>query len=80
MQRSLIELPAETRWQVTRAGGVTAYTEPGGSVVPLHRAEALPPLRAGDEVDVSAECGLWVQLRQENLSPAWVEMDAFFAG
>ncbi len=75
------QLPPGTKWQVTRANGCPhGYATPGGGASGVEgRSRALGSLCAhGAEVEVEAECGLWVRIKAE--VPTWVEMDAFFMG
>ena len=77
----VVQLPPGTKWQVTRANGCPhGYATPGGAASGVEgRSRALGSLCAhGAEVEVEAECGLWVRIKAE--VPTWVEMDAFFMG
>jgi len=76
----ILELPAGTRWQVTRAGGCVGYDNPGGSGArSSDKGRRLAECTEGASVEVTAECGLWARV-VTSAGPAWCEMDCFFAG
>ena len=58
LQAHIIELPAGTRWQVTRAGGCRGYTQPGGySGEGVEAGRTLCDCTEGASVEVLAESG-----------------------
>ena len=76
----VVDLPAGTKWQVTRDGGCVGYAQPGGRAAnPSDSGRQLAGCTEGASVEVSGECGLWCRVVAED-GPAWVDMDAFFAG
>jgi hypothetical protein len=51
------------------------YAAPGG----IGKGEPIDALVYGHRVELDAECGHWVRLK-DNTHAAWVEVDVFLAG